>query len=188
MAGAGDALAHGAGVGRPALRALAVRESDLRPFVPAALPLDTLDGSAWLAVTPFSIRGLRLRGLPAVPGLSSFREVNVRTYVTIDGKPGVFFFSLDADSLIGVHIARLWFRLPHFYATNGHDRAESCRFRSVRHHPDAPGAELDVEYRPVGPPSIAAPGALEWWLTERYGFYVAHDGGRVERVEIHHAP
>lgn len=149
----------------------AARGFVLRPFVPAALPLDTFDGSAWLAVTPFTIRGLRLRGLTAVPGLSSFR----------DGKPGVFFFSLDADSLIGVHIARLWFRLPYFYATNGHDRAESCRFRSGRHHPDGPGAHLDVEYRPVGPPSIAAPGALEWWLTERYCFYVAHDGGRVER-------
>lgn len=166
----------------------AVQESDLRPFVPAALPLDTFDRSAWLAITPFSIRGLRLRGLPAVPGISNFREVNVRTYVTIDGKPGVFFFSLDADSLLGVQVARLWFRLPYFYATSDHDRGESFRFRSVRNHPDAPAAQLDVEYRPIGPSSIATPGSLEWFLTERYCFYVAYDAGRVERVEIHHAP
>ncbi len=166
----------------------AVRESDLRPFVPAALPLDTFDGSAWLAVTPFTVRGLRLRGLPAVPRLSTFREINLRTYVTIDGKPGVFFFSLDADTLLGVQVARLWFRLPYFYASSGHDRGESFRFRSVRTHPDAPSAEFDGEYRPIGRPEIAAPGSLEWWLTERYCFYVMYPDGRVERVEIHHAP
>ncbi|MBI2203405.1 MAG: DUF2071 domain-containing protein [Candidatus Rokubacteria bacterium] len=166
----------------------AVRASDLRPFVPPALPVDTFDGSAWLAVTPFSVRGLRMRGLPAVPGISTFREINVRTYVTIDGKPGVFFFSLDADTLLGVQVARLWFRLPYFYASCKHDRADAFRFRSVRSHPDAPAAEFDGGYQPIGRPEAPTPGSLEWWLTERYCFYVAFGDGRVERVEIHHAP
>jgi uncharacterized protein len=74
----------------------------LRPLVPSVLPLDTYDGTAWLGITPFVLRGLRSRGLPPIPGLSEFPEINVRTYVTLGGKPGVYFFSLDAASRAAV--------------------------------------------------------------------------------------
>jgi uncharacterized protein len=57
-----------------------VPEPALREVVPSELPIDSFDGSAWIGVTPFRVRALRLRGTPPVPGLSSFCEVNVRTY------------------------------------------------------------------------------------------------------------
>src|SRR5581483_6001353 len=62
----------------------------LRPLIPRALPLDTFDGSAWLGIVPFRMSGVRPWGLPALPGMSAFPELNVRTYVTLGGKPGVF--------------------------------------------------------------------------------------------------
>src|SRR5262245_50879401 len=68
--------------------------SQLRPLVPEPLAIDTFDGSAWVAVTPFWMSGVTLRGLPALPGLSTFPELNVRTYVQLGGRPGVWFFSL----------------------------------------------------------------------------------------------
>lgn len=88
----------------------------LRPHLPGALPLDTFDGSAWLGIVPFRMSGVRPRFLPSVPWLSAFPELNVRTYVTLDNKPGVWFFSLDAGNPIAVQIARSWFKLPYFNA------------------------------------------------------------------------
>src|ERR671917_1552964 len=93
-----------------------VPASALQPFVPPALRLDTFDGSAWLSVTPFRMSGTRPRLLPSVAPLSSFPELNVRTYVTAEGKPGIWFFSLDAHNPVAVRLARATFSLPYFDA------------------------------------------------------------------------
>jgi uncharacterized protein YqjF (DUF2071 family) len=73
----------------------------LRPLIPPALKLDTFDGWAWIGIVPFEMRGVRPRLAPSLPGLSRFCELNVRTYVTAGGKPGVWFFSLDAAWITG---------------------------------------------------------------------------------------
>src|SRR5918998_2507341 len=78
----------------------------LRPLVPRPLPVDTFDGTAWLGVTPFEVSGLRLRGTVPAPRLSRFAELNVRTYTSHGGKPGIWFFSLDAASAVAVAAAR----------------------------------------------------------------------------------
>ncbi|HJT68744.1 MAG TPA: DUF2071 domain-containing protein, partial [Terriglobales bacterium] len=88
----------------------------LRPLVPSVLPLDAFNGQCWVAVTPFHMTGVRARWTPAIPGLSALPELNVRTYVTYKGKPGVFFFSLDAGSLLAAFGARLTYHLPYFFA------------------------------------------------------------------------
>ena len=86
----------------------------LRPLIPAPLEIDTYHGIAWMGIAPFRMTAVRIRGIPALPGLSVFPELNVRTYVTMGGKPGVFFFSLDAGSRPAVAVARCWFHLPYF--------------------------------------------------------------------------
>lgn len=163
--------------------------AELRRLVPSGLDLDTFDGSAWLAVTPFRVRQLRVRGLPAIPGISDFREINVRTYVTVDDKPGVFFFSLDATSVLGVQGARLWYRLPYFLASATLDARNGwLRFSSRRIARAAPQARFTIEYRPAGPVQHADRESLAWWLTERYCLYTVTGDGVIERAEIHHAP
>ena len=94
-----------------------VDEKQLRALVPASLPLDLFEGThAYLAVVPFGMCGIRPRYLPAVPYLSKFLELNVRTYVTVDGRPGVFFFSLDAANLVGTFLGREWYNLAYQHA------------------------------------------------------------------------
>ncbi len=93
-----------------------VPAESLRPLVPSALPLDTFNGQCWVAVAPFHMTGVRPRWTPPLPGLSAFPELNVRTYVNFGGKPGVFFFSLDAGSLIAAQAARMTYHLPYFWA------------------------------------------------------------------------
>jgi uncharacterized protein YqjF (DUF2071 family) len=159
----------------------------LRPAVPDSLPIDTFDGQAWVAVTPFQVRALRLHGTPPVPLMSSFLETNVRTYVTLEGKPGIYFFSLDAASKLAVASARRAYRLPYFPArmSIAHER-DRIRYETRRDQADAPPADLVVEYEPTGPRFTPEPGSLEHWLTERYCLYTLDDRRQVLRGEIHH--
>jgi uncharacterized protein len=159
----------------------------LRPLVPASLDLDTREGQAWLGVIPFRMSGVRLRGTPALPRLSAFPELNVRTYVVRNGKPGVWFFSLDAGNAAAVAVARAWFHLPYFRARmRSREDGGWIEYRSVRTHSGAPVAELAVRYRPRGEERAPEPGSLEHWLTERYCLYAVGSRGRIFCGEIHH--
>lgn len=165
-----------------------VPPASLRPLIPSGLPLDTFDGAAWLAITPFRITGLRLRGLPPLPGLSAFAELNVRTYVTLDGKPGVFFFSLDAGQPLAVRAARWSYRLPYVDARFTIERRDGrIHYASTRTDGKAAPAAFSAEYGPIGDVALAARGTIAWWLTERYCLYAVDGRGGLHRAEIHHA-
>ena len=164
-----------------------VPEEWLRSLLPPALELDTFDGSAWLGVVPFRMSGVRPRFAPRVPYLSNFPETNLRTYVSHGGKPGVWFFSLDAHNPVAVRLARATFDLPYF------DARMSCReddgwirYESVRTHRDAPAARFAGRYRPTGEVFDSRPGTLESFLTDRYCLYSADGAGNVRRGDIHH--
>jgi uncharacterized protein YqjF (DUF2071 family) len=160
----------------------------LRPFIPAQLALDTFDGQAWLGVIPFRIARLAARGLPPRAGLA-FPELNVRTYVSLEGKPGIWFFSLDAASAAAVIGARAAFHLPYFWARMTMRRDDDgIAYGSLRRHPGMPPAGFAGRYRPIGPVFTANPGMLEDWLTARYCLYAANRYGDIFRTEIHHAP
>lgn len=166
-----------------------IEPSALRPLIPTALPIDVFDGAAWVGVVPFRMTGVRLRGTPSLPRVSAFAELNVRTYVTLDGKPGVWFFSLDAAEPIAVAAARRLYRLPYFHAQMRCEHAgDGIDYSSSRvpgrHEP----AEFRGRYHPTGPVFTAPQGSLERWLTERYCLYTADAAGRIHRGEIHHAP
>jgi uncharacterized protein YqjF (DUF2071 family) len=166
-----------------------VPEEALRPVVHPDVPIDTFDGSAWLGITPFRVSGFRLRLTPPLPGVSAFLEVNVRTYATIGGKPGIYFFSLDAASRVAVRGARRTYRVPYFLADMSRElEGERVRFRSRRTRRDGPPANLDIAYEPAGETFNAEPGTLEHFLTERYCLYTGDEEGTVLRADIDHPP
>lgn len=162
----------------------------LRRAVPACLPLDLYEGRAFVGVVPFEMTATRLRGAPPVCGTSRFAELNVRTYVTLGGRPGVWFFSLDAASPLAVGIARLTYRLPYFNARMAieHEADGAIGYRSTRTQRGAPPARFAARYRPTGPSYRAEPGSLDAFLTERYCLYTVDRRGRPLRGEVHHAP
>jgi len=156
-----------------------VAASDLRRHVHDRLSIDERDGSAWISMTPFTLRRGRLRGLPALP---DFHELNFRTYVTLSGQPGIWFFSLDAANLLAVAAARLTVRLPYFPARM--DRGPGW-YRSERRTGQgnfqarwSEGAEL----------GNAVEGSLEQFLVERYVLYSRAAGPLLFRQRVHHAP
>ena len=166
------------------------RIASLLPVTRPRMELDTRDGSAWLGLVPFRMSGVRPRGLPAVPGLSAFPELNLRTYVRVGGKPGVWFFSLDAASRLAVRAARVGFHLPYFDAEMDcvPEGDGGVGYRSHRTHPGGGEAVFEGGYAPTGPVFTAAAGSLEAWLTERYCLYAADRRGAVHRGDIHHVP
>jgi uncharacterized protein len=162
----------------------------MREKVPAGLELDLFDGQAWVGVVPFDMTNVAPRFVPAIPGISAFPELNVRTYVTMGGKPGVYFFSLDAESAVAVALARAMLRLPYFTASMDVTRESGwVDYWSERLAVDggAP-AEFEARYRPVGPVQPPLPGTLEHFLTERYCLYNVDDEFKAYRLEIHHPP
>ena len=122
--------------------------------------------------------------MPAIPVLSRFPELNVRTYVNYGNKPGVYFFSLDAGSHLAVRGARAFYHLPYFYAEmKADDVGNEIEYRSSRR---GAHAEFRGRYGPSTPRKLRSPGTLEHWLTERYCLYTVHHGN-LYRGEVHHA-
>jgi uncharacterized protein YqjF (DUF2071 family) len=162
----------------------------LQGMLPAGLTLDTFEGRAFVGLVPFTMSGIRPRGMPAVRGLSDFHETNVRTYVHCGGQdPGVWFFSLEAANAIAVRLARAWFHLPYHYAEMSLqvDTDGTHTYESRRLWPKPVPAHCRVMARPVSEPAAALPGSLEHFLAERYLLY-SSDGNRLWRGQVHHAP
>lgn len=162
---------------------------EVRAAVPPQLPIDTFDGRAWVGVVPFMLENLKARGLPALPFASSFPELNVRTYVTLDGKPGVYFFSLDAANAIAVMGARTIFHLNYYKAEMSITPTPTgIEYTSRRTDDRARPANFRAHYTPSGEVAIAQPGTIEHFLTERYCLYTVTGAGKTYRLEIHHRP
>jgi uncharacterized protein YqjF (DUF2071 family) len=164
-----------------------VPEEQLRRVVPPSLPLHLHDdGSAWLGITPFVVEGLRLRGTPPLPWVSEFPELNVRTYVEVGGKPGIYFLSLDAARRAAVIAARRTYRLPYFHARMGADKVGArIDYESERIDSSGPPARFRGSYAPAG---ARTDDPLARWLAERYCAYTTDEQGRALRIEIHHPP
>jgi uncharacterized protein YqjF (DUF2071 family) len=160
----------------------------IRALLPAGLELDLYEGEAWLGVTPFAVTGLRARGLPPLPFVSTFLELNTRTYVTAGGKPGIWFFSLDASSELAVEGARRGYKLPYFRADMQAEwRQGWLSYESRRRDTRGEAASFRARYRSSGDQIDPDPRSLAHVLTERYCLYTVEEG-RLKRAEIHHRP
>lgn len=173
----------------------AIEPAVLRALVPSELTLDLYSGSAWLSVIPFWMSNVRPPGVPPMPGFSTFGELNVRTYVTYGNKPGVYFFSLDAQKLSAVWGARVFYRLPYWHAqmkislptrqNPGPVQYHSRRLHGLKAANGMP--EFRGAYGPAGDVQTAKPRSLESFLCERYCLY-AWNRRKLYRAEIHHLP
>ncbi len=160
----------------------------LQGLIPEPLQVDQIDGTAWLSVASFRMTGVMRRGMPTVPGLSAFPELNLRTYVTDGEKSGVWFLSLEAAHRLAVWAARRWFHLPYHLANiEVQSERDEVHYRCQRRNTPVPVA-FEATYRPTSLPYLAERKTLEHWLTERYCLYTSSSAGKLFRVEVHHLP
>ena len=166
----------------------AVSPEMLRPLIPPELTLDTWDGQAWVGIVPFHMSHIRPHGV--IPTLMSrFIELNVRTYVTHNGRPGVWFFSLDATSRLAIEGARNFFHLPYFMAqmSVNKDTDGTVTYGSIRRDKRTGAGVFFGKYRPTSAVYLSTPDSLDAWLTERYCLYAQMGKSDLFRAEIHHA-
>lgn len=156
----------------------------VKALLPAGLEVDTFDGSAWVGLIPFAMRGIGLPRLPAVPYFGAFPEVNVRTYVVRDGVPGVWFFSLDINRLVPALVARVTYRLPYCWGSASHTRTGQVVTTEVRRRWPRRGPRTSIQVR-VGD-VIDEPAELDHFLSARWGLYSHGRGGRVRYAPVDH--
>jgi uncharacterized protein len=165
-----------------------VDRSELRSKVPPAFELDLFWGEAWIGIVPFHMTNVAPRGVPSLPWVSEFPELNVRTYVRVGDRPGIYFFSLDAGSTVAVHTARTLLNLPYHAASMVVSRTQTGGVEYDSSRSSDPTAEFRGRYAPIGSPFVADKGSLEYFLTERYCLYHVNHQGVPYRLEIHHPP
>lgn len=164
----------------------------LQSLLPSALTVDTFPDAqgrerAWVGVVPFRMRGVRPRFVPPMPGLNSFLETNLRTYVHHRGRgPAVYFFSLDAANAIACSMARRAFNLPYHHAAMlSHREGDHFAYETQRH---ADGAKLSARFQVGDALDPSAPGSLAYFLTERYLLVTPRHDGCLGWGRVHHQP
>ena len=165
-----------------------ITEKELRPLIPNGLEIETFDGTAWIGVIPFTMWDIRAFPpfLPAVPGLSSMHELNVRTYVHHNRVPGVWFFSLDCNSAAAVRAARTFYYLPYFDAKiDLQERGNTIDYSLTR--TEEPSADFEASWTVGETIPFAHPDSLEFFLTERYCLYTEHER-QLYQARIFHQP
>ena len=172
-----------------------VPRAELQALIPPELTVDVFEGKAYVGLVPFTLTGVRPILLPPLPGVSSFHEINVRTYVHREGRaPGVWFFSLDANSRVAVEAARAAYKLPYFHSeidfAASREPMPEVDFTSRRDDGRGPSpAHAQIRYAPVeGPVTASKPGTLEHFLVERYILYSTDDSHTLHRARVHHPP
>lgn len=161
----------------------------LAPTLPDGLHLDTHEGRSYLGIVPFFMERVRPRFLPAVPGLSWFLELNLRTYVYDDlGRPGVWFYSLDANQAIAVALARRAFHLPYHHAEMAASVADETVTFQSRRKKDPPSELAKYHYSPASAIVTSQRGSLEDFLLERYLLFAKSAHGALKVGQVHHSP
>jgi uncharacterized protein YqjF (DUF2071 family) len=171
-----------------------VPAASITPLLPEGLQVDTFQGSAWLGVVPFWLDRIKVRGMPPVPGMRSFPDLNLRTYVRDEhtGTPGVYFFSLDASNLLAVALAHTFFHLPYHWAEMRLDQRSEREFSFYsRRRFSSQQMIFKARYRGLGPTRKNADGnsgSLEYFLLERSCLFTRNRAGQAVRANLHHVP
>ncbi|MEM9081561.1 MAG: DUF2071 domain-containing protein [Verrucomicrobiota bacterium] len=189
-----------------------ISPTDIQATLPPGLHVDTFDNQAYLAIVPFYMQAVRPRFLPCVPGLSWFLELNLRTYVHDDqGRPGVWFYSLDCNQPLAVELARNLFHLPYQHAhMSAAKRDETIYYYSSRekkgrrNNPNVlikngvipqshwktnpPSESATYTYTPTNQLQTAQPDTLDFFLLERYLLFSTTKKGTLKVGQVHHQP
>jgi len=171
-----------------------VSPSEIAALLPGGLVPDVFQGSAWLGVVPFWLDRIKVRGLPSLPGLRNFPDLNVRTYVRdeLTGTPGMYFFSLDATNLLAVALAHTFFHLPYHWAEMRFDQRSEREFSFYsRRRFSQEQVIFNARYRGLGPTRKLAEvrtGTLEHFLMERSSLFTRNRAGQATHASLHHVP
>jgi uncharacterized protein YqjF (DUF2071 family) len=156
--------------------------------LPEGLSVDLYNNKAYLGVVPFFMNNIRPRFCPAVPRVSNFLEMNLRTYVyDRHGRPGVWFYSLDANQWLAVRVARTFFNLPYYDATMQAHKESVIDYKVSRK-----GCLSDFDshfrYTELEELALPEPESLDFFLIERYYLFARNRAGTIFSGKVYHTP
>lgn len=161
----------------------------LAHLIPNDMELDTYEGKAYVSLLPLHMVDIHVRDLPPIPGLRTFPEINLRTYVKVRGKPGVLFISIDASNFVADLVAEHLFDMPYHQAEMGFNKqGDGYNLTSSRPTGEGHSVDFDATYEPYGTPHPAREGSLEHFLVERYLLFVDDEDGVLHEGRIAHDP
>ena len=160
-----------------------IASEELEPLLPSGLQLDLFQGKAYIGIVPFEMKNIRPAWCPQVLGFN-FLETNVRTYVIHNQEPGVFFFSLDANSYIAVKVARWIWHLPYFHSAMTLSNKDAIYNYTLK-RTNKVQSQIKIEVSETLPPSEAD--SLEYFLLEQYLLFTELRG-QLLRGQVHHIP
>lgn len=149
----------------------------IAPLLPKGITLDTYNDEAWITIVAFTVKNLRPKWLPAIPLISNFHEVNVRTYVIKNNIPGVYFFSLESQKLLPALFARMLTGLPYI---KSYIKRKEGNYHSKNY---LKKYELEIDYSTDE--ILSERTAFDYWLTERHCLYQER-GSKMYRIDVHH--
>lgn len=158
-----------------------IEKEIVEKWIPSGVKIDTYNGKAWISLVAFTMENIRPRLLPAFSPISNFHEINLRTYVIKENKPGVYFLNIEAQKWFSAYISRKISGLPYQKSDITHDIKEKKLFA----HFKKKGFNLEIDYK-IGN-LIADKNALDVFLSERYCLYLDLNN-EIIRYEIHHLP
>lgn len=153
----------------------------IEPLIPADITLDLFEGKAWVSVVAFTMQKIRPRHLPFFKPISDFHEINVRTYVTKNNKPGVYFINIEAQKAVSVFLSRNISGLPYEKAVMHRKEQPALCIYTSSNLPKK--FHLHAEYEITKKDITKTP--LDLFLTERYCLYVPVQN-QFYRYNIHH--
>lgn len=148
----------------------------LQGHIPKEIELDTFNNMAWVSLVAFEVKNMRLRNMPSFPYISNFHEINLRTYVIKDGKPGIYMFSIETNKLAEVLLTRIFIGLPY-------KKSKIKQTEKLISNNDILNQRLDLTIGKKRP--LSEKTSLDFWLTERHSLY-ENCGNNVCRFDIHH--
>lgn len=160
-----------------------VDEAELKKLLPAGIDIDTFEGSSWVSLVAFTMEDIKPRFLPSISAVSDFHEINIRTYVCHNNKPGVYFLNIEGEKQISCTIAKLLSALPY---EKSHIKRLKDKNNDVYSSINAAKQFSFTAHFKIGE-EIKQPSVLDKWLTERYCLY-SNSGDNIFRYEIHHKP
>lgn len=161
----------------------------LRPHIPSSLQIDTFHGSAWLGLILFVIEGIYPLGISKFSLTPKFPEINVRTYVKYNEKPGIYFMSIDVENWASLKIAKNWYHLPYHSAKISFGKqGQTFYCHSIRKENGNTPVSFKGQYGPISEVYYPKEGTLDHWFTERYCLYSSNNGVNIYCGEIHHRP
>lgn len=154
--------------------------SFLQKYLPKGCVLDGFEGKHYLGLVSMKMTDVRHKMLPDFVWFKSYHELNVRTYIVHDNKPGVLFLSLDVDSFISMLGARALYGLPYRYRSfQSESDAVECKKKDDLKFSCSYKTEQEASHRPKG--------SFAFWATERY-FFANKYLGKSFIGTISHAP